>query len=551
MPITIDLTKYSKFIALSAFLITITIWTGISDPVNNPKFLLLGIFTIPIGSIGVWIILKEKNKANLKFLFAIFLFVIASLYVSILSSAPFSQNFYGVYGRNTGFLTYFGLALLAIGSSVIRDKSQIEKIFFGLFAAGGLNLAYCLYVILFGDFIPWNNPYKTILGTFGNPNFISSFLGIFASIILAYLIQVRTPKKAIGVSFIYVLAIYEIYKSRSIQGIVVVCLGAIIVGFYWLKTSNISRLVFRIYVFVSLAISIIGILGTQKIGPLAGYLFKPSVLFREQYWYAGLQMGRSNIFSGIGMDSYGDWYRRSRGEEALIHPGINVTSNAAHSVPIDIFAYGGLPLVVLYLLIIFFACIKIYRLTSCMTTYKPVPVALVVGFLCYQVQSLISINQIGLAIWGWLFTGLLAGYPISGVSEGAKKKSEPIFYSSTLIVGMTVGFILFYPPISADIKWTAALRENNLQKLEDSVNGDYWTPVNSARLAQATLILQNSNFELKSIEMAKRGVKFNPENSDAWKLILTSKLSSKIEKNEALKNLRRIDPYNPDWKLNE
>ena len=116
---------------------------------------------------------------------------------------------------------------------------------------------------------------------------------------------------------------------------------------------------------------------------------------------------------------------------------------------------------------------------------------------------------------------------------------------------MTVGFILFYPPISADIKWTAALRENNLQKLEDSVNGDYWTPVNSARLAQATLILQNSNFELKSIEMAKRGVKFNPENSDAWKLILTSKLSSKIEKNEALKNLRRIDPYNPDWKLNE
>ena len=41
----------------------------------------------------------------------------------------------------------------------------------------------------FGDFIGWNNPYGAILGTFGNPNFLSSFLAMVSIPTFLYLLK--------------------------------------------------------------------------------------------------------------------------------------------------------------------------------------------------------------------------------------------------------------------------------------------------------------------------------------------------------------------------
>jgi O-antigen ligase len=56
-----------------------------------------------------------------------------------------------------------------------------------------------------------------------------------------------------------------------------------------------------------------------------------------------------NPIFGVGLDSYGDWYRRSRTIEATLRRGPDVTSNAAHNVFLDISAYGGFPLVLIYI----------------------------------------------------------------------------------------------------------------------------------------------------------------------------------------------------------
>ena len=40
-------------------------------------------------------------------------------------------------------------------------------------------------------------------------------------------------------------------------------------------------------------------------------------------------------------------------------------------------------------------------------------VSLVGAWVAYQTQSFISINQIGLAIWGWILSGLIIGYEIN------------------------------------------------------------------------------------------------------------------------------------------
>jgi O-antigen ligase len=59
-----------------------------------------------------------------------------------------------------------------------------------------------------------------------------------------------------------------------------------------------------------------------------------------------------NPIFGVGLDSYGDWYRRSRTIEATLRRGPDVTSNAAHNAFLDISSYGGFPLVLIYIVLI-------------------------------------------------------------------------------------------------------------------------------------------------------------------------------------------------------
>ena len=97
----------SKVLSLGLFLITVVVVTGnVTDPVNAPKFVVLGALG---GALAVvWIIsinmhFRKPNAVE----FLLILFVVWALVASLQSDSPFSQNFYGVYGRNTGFLTYF------------------------------------------------------------------------------------------------------------------------------------------------------------------------------------------------------------------------------------------------------------------------------------------------------------------------------------------------------------------------------------------------------------------------------------------------------------
>ena len=93
---------------------------------------------------------------------------------------------------------------------------------------------------------------------------------------------------------------------------------------------------------------------------------------------------------------------------------LTVQSNAAHNVFLDIGSNGGFILIILYLIIvvsIFYLGVKnILR----MEKFDPFYTAIFASWVGYQAQSVISINQIGLALWGWVLSGLIIGYEIKG-----------------------------------------------------------------------------------------------------------------------------------------
>jgi O-antigen ligase len=471
---------------------------------------------------------------------------------------------FGAYGRNTAFVTYILLVFVILSAVVLRTNKSFTILIYGLFAAGVANVIYCGWVILFGDFIPWTNPYGNLLGTFGNPNFIGAFLGLFAASLVGYSFKsgLHIGLKLLSV-VIFVISVIEIVDSKAIQGQVLVAAGLAIVGFYLVR-SQLESALFQVGYVVIVAIGgVFALLGALQIGPLKS-IYKTSVSLRGEYWQAGWNMGSDHPLTGVGFDTYGDWYRRARDTQALVLPGPNTTTNAAHNVPFDVFAFGGWPLFIAYLGILALSVIAIIKVTARTRTYDPIFVTLTTAWVCYQLQSIISINQIGLAIWGWLFGGALIAYEIAtrpakvsdeGTNSTApkgrrvvrQKQSEAIF-SSTMIagVGAVVGLLIAAPPYSADAKWRSALSSQDALKIEEALVPGYLNPANSYKYANAVQLLENSKLYDLAYKYAQIGVQFNPDNFDSWKMFYFISKSSAAEKAIALENMKRLDPNNPN-----
>jgi hypothetical protein len=362
---------------------------------------------------------------------------------------------------------------------------------------------------------------------------------------------------------IFFIAIYEIIDSSAIQGRVVVAAGLGIVGFYLVRFKFEGAIAQIGYAFVMAIGGVFALLGALQIGPLTKYIYKTSVSLRGEYWQAGWNMGSEHPLTGVGFDTYGDWYRRLRDTQALVLPGPNTTTNAAHNVPFDVFAFGGWPLFVIYLGILALSVIAIIKVTLRARNYDAIFVTLTTAWACYQLQSIMSINQIGLAVWGWLFGGALIAYEMatrpkkdSGSAETTKGKatqrqrvkgqqSETIF-SSTLLagIGALVGLLIAAPPYSADAKWRSALASQNIQKVEEALVSGYLNPQNSYKYLSAVQILEESKLYDLSYKYALVGVGFNANNFDSWKVLYLITNSTAEDKARAMENMKRLDPNN-------
>lgn len=548
----------SKLLAVGLFLVSVFISTkGVTDPVNLPKLLLLGVSSC--ATLGLLLSFRFKFSGTTVLLSAGF-FLLFVLISAVRSSSPITQNLYGAYGRNNGLVTYFFLCIIFVVSSQLVRRESHEKILKTLLYAGYVNLTYCLWVILFGDFIPWSNPYGNILGTFGNPNFIGAFLGIFFGAQLAFGLSKDASRKfRICLFFLLPITLFVIIESHAIQGRVLAALSTAIILFFYLKSRFATSILYAYSVLVILTGGL-ALAGAFQRGPLTELIYKTSVSLRGQYWLAAWNTGERNPVSGVGMDAFGDWYRRARDSRAIELPGVNTVVNTAHNVPLDMFAFGGWPLLTCYLILMATALRSAIRITKQMSGYDAVGVGLVTAWVSYQTQSIISINQIGLAIWGWALSGSLIGYDrflaqvknvdqktTSSVSNKATKL-QSVDAKSTVYVGAFgfLGLIVALPPLAADVSLRTAQVSRDAAKLELTMNPSYFNPLNSQKFILNIRAFEESGLFDLSHKYALEGVKWNPESYDLWRFLYLIKNATQKERDLAVLNMKKLDPLNPD-----
>ncbi len=550
-----------RVIILGVSLVTllVTPWWSL-DPINPIKLLALTA-SAAIGLLVVVVnrkILKDKSYKFIGCLLAAF--ICWAVIVFFFSGANKITQLFGTNGRNTGFITYFSLATFLFLSILASSKEYLKHFVGACLAVGGMSALYGAIQALGLDPIPWVNPYGPVVGFLGNPNFQASFLGLASAILCASILndQLKRSTRGLLICFL-VLMLIIIQESESQQGYLVFLIASSLTFFLYIKDRQPSALTWS-YTAIALLSFSGTVLGILNKGPLASILYKDSVTFRGDYWRAGWKMTTEHPIFGVGFDSYGDWYRRSRTLTATLRRGPDAVSNAAHNVLLDLSSSGGFVLLTIYLFIISLVVKSAYKVVRRSTSYDGPFIAILAGWIAYQAQSIISINQIGLAIWGWVLSGLIIGYEINTRSftnltppQSRLKKDKarisqiqlsPATYLFALL-GLALGVVIGGSPYFASVQYKSALESGNGEMIRASA---YIKPLDYFKFNQVAATLRDNKLEREALAVIEDGVKEFPDSYDAWRILASLNTATPEQVSEAKAQMKRLDPLNPDLK---
>lgn len=521
------------------------------DPVNVPKFWILicmGFFGITYLIVcGSNIIGFLKLKINSILIFMYFL----GFLTFIFSSTPKTQQLYGVYGRNTGFLTYLSLLFIMLFFQYTINTKNSQYILRSYGITSFILIIYGFLQLLNFDPVKWSEKYSRLFGTLGNPNFFSAFLGMSIGGFFTYILFAKIELKyVITLIILCTVATVEILKSGAIQGILVAgfCI-AISLLFYFYK-KEIKKYYVRSYVLGIIISSTMFILGIINIGPLSNLNQQLSVTTRTAYWNSGLQMVIHNLIIGQGFDSYGDWYRYYRNNFAIEEVGNSVVSDASHNVFLDIGVnFGGVGLIC-YLFFCGYVIRASYVYIKSNNFEKSKFMVFYILWLGFLVQSLVSINNIGLAVWGWVLPGCMLGIirvdkeaRETGISRFKFKERLNLIRKITVAAGFLVGFVLGAFQFNADSRYRNSLIKGDGSEM---ITSSLQWPMNSIRLVYTSGIFDQNNLKRESLMVALKAVEFNPRDFYAWKMIYNSNVASEYQKKQAMKKMKQLDPLNSD-----
>jgi O-antigen ligase len=429
--------------------------------------------------------------------------------------------------------------------------------------------AYFLIQLLGFDRADWIDAYGGVpSSTLGNPNFVSAFVAIGFVSTLPLLVTKRTSfRLKVLIVFVSILEFYVTVESNSFQGLAIILIGFTLIAF-----SSLTRLLLKFDLEIRrlAAISAVFIF----IAVFAFLIFRESLSIenstlkaRLDYWQAGLAMGLDAPIFGRGFDFFGESYLRYRSESAATRsPGL--FTDSAHNYFIDLFAFGGFPLLVTTTLPILFVLLGIIKssITSRIVTNQnqweyTIHKCLFIVWIGFVFQALLSPFSIPLAYLGFLLTGYLYGrfnqteQPTEGFVPLTKRQVSPKTASRRLTVNtiivkvLLVPFFILFPilglqPMIADAKFRDGIEQGNGDLI---YRGALSQPKSFQTMSYAAeIFLQNKREDLaRPIIMDM--VEQNPENIVGWRLFERVSQSG-AETAKAHAKILALDPKNPELK---
>jgi O-antigen ligase len=393
---------------------------------------------------------------------------------------------FGYPNRSNGLLTYLALILLIwVASRMLISRRFLEKLQRDFFILIILFVSYSFLQYLDLDPVSWNNSYNKIIGTLGNPNFSGAFLGIMGAVLIFYFFSTSKP-----IRFFYlalsICSVFLGWATESFQAVLIFAIGILILVLAYLK----SRFCFKTFISSVTASVFIGVFSIWSFfgqGPLGERLYQPTLVLRLEYWTVGIKTALANPLLGIGPDSYTEGWRLFRTPEFVKTYSDAVSVDSAHNTLINFMANFGIPaflfLFVIYLLI----GINALKLLFGRDQNTLIVKAIALTWLLLVIQSLFSLEQIGLHVFQWVAGSLLLnqGFITSSKylsSRETKKETRPqerggfSARGEVAIMTTVITFIAFLPLLNQEIRLnklgaTPVDKNATQQFIDDALDG--------------------------------------------------------------------------------
>jgi O-antigen ligase len=534
-----------RLLLLTGGLGTLTIATNFLDPINLPKLIAI---VLPLPWIVLYLsrILDLPNNAKnvfqdkLRFFFVISL---TSIFVlALFSPAILERRLLGVWGRNNGLLTATVSIFLAWSAyEIVKRNISIVKLMKNILIILIPTALYGLIQVMNQDPIAWSSGTMRIFATFGNTNFASAAWGLGSMISASLFIFGRNSQQKFlsRESLIYIVSFFTFtylsFMTKSIQGLFAITTFFGIIIFLKLWSSNL-----RVKKISALVVGLIGLLIAHSIffsGPLTSLISSAGSLgFRKIYWNIGMRIFAQSPIFGVGVDSYGDYYRSVRTSEMATITSIDLVVNNAHNTFIQTLATMGIlgfvSLILPVIVTLVMASLKIIR------AEVDIKSGVFAIFIALWLMASFSIDNISITLWNWIFLGFALGTTKvhdNGVhsSEDYRKKapeqrkqSKKLYESGKVISGVLSLALLFlmWSSASADRDIAKTLRVSASFSQPESINARLLSLGEVSRLrvldAQHYLMISNALVELQqvpqSIEVLSKGLVNYPRDLGLW-----------------------------------
>jgi O-antigen ligase len=398
-------------------LVAILFWSRAGDPVNLPKATLAAVVALVLVVVSL---IRTAATRRLTWpvappAWAAMVFGVA-LVVATLTSDVVGSSFAGTVGRSDGLLLYAACVVLFLVGLRVLVVATVKQLLYGVMAGGALAAFYGLLQQVGLDPISWADVgLSPVIGAFGNPDFESGYLGIVLPLAAwGALWGMRAAVWRIASLVLAIACLLVITWTSAVQGFVagaaglVVLAAAVLVehGGPWARRGLLALAAAAALVVATTIALLAGI------GPGDRLLNAGSVSARKWYWSSALTMWQHHPLTGVGLDRYGAHYRSVRPASAA---AVSNYSDAAHSVPLHLLATGGLLLAASYLAVVVLVAWSLLQGLRRKEGEERLLVGAVGGaWVAYQVQSLVSIDQPGLAVTHWLLAAavvVVAGPP--------------------------------------------------------------------------------------------------------------------------------------------
>jgi O-antigen ligase len=556
------------------------LWAGLSlttlyfnprlyDPFNTPKLIIL--LTISGWMLGRLLNFYRINPLRIKSydfkLFGIIFALVISLLISFIGTDVKLVGFIGDTQRRNGVITYLALIIFLVYSYTNTNVNNFYGFIKTSIVVGFISSMYGLLQLANKDFIKWNNTGAPVLTTLGNQNFASALLALLALISLLSLIQLK-------LTFIYKLLSYvsipasliAIAGSNSRQGFVSFIFG---LSFFFFVYSIFFMPKLK-YILVPLVpIIFVGIiLGMLQKGPLERFLYKDSVSVRGFYWRAATEMFFSNPITGVGLDRYEYSFKEFRELDYPLRYGFEITSSNAHNTILQLFATGGFFVGLFYITLLIYIFIRGIKSLRIAHTSVRIPLLILLSaWISFQAQSIISIDNIGISVWGWVLGGLILS--LSNLStEETNAPSAPKykislanqvnskFTAQFLSIFITVPIVIFssflYRPESQLWKMSALVNQPRIDNLDQVLalnNSIFTNPLADDNYKfKSALVLVDFGLLEKSYSQIYSLHSRDGRNSEVirWLSMYHTEKKNFLEAIKYRNLIGNLDPYNAD-----